>query len=426
MVQNHRVRKLILPVVILAAAALIVMLVVTNPPKAKRSGGAKQADLVVEVISLQAQQFSVKVGSYGVVKPRTQSMLVAQVAGQISQLSENLRDGGFFDEGEVLLQIDKRDYEVEVTIAQAGLVSAQQALIEEQAQSKQAQYDWKRSGNKSKPSDFVLRKPQLAAQQANVLSAQAQLDKAQLALSRTQVLAPFAGRVLSKNVALGQVVSNNAQLAEIYATDRVEIRLPINNQDLAFLDLPEEFRDGSSSAPHSPVIFYSDLMGEQQWQGELLRTEGAINEAAQQLYVVAQIPDPYSVTLAGQYPIKIGQYLRASIQGKTLEQVLVIPSRAIYQGSYVYIVDAQKRLQKTNIDIAWQGPEEALISKGLADGMRLVISPLGQVSSGTKVNLLGGAPEPRAGGRAKDRAKGEGKEGRNNNNVSEAKLENKP
>jgi len=221
-------------------------------------------------------------------------------------------------------------------------------------------------------------------------------------------------------------VSNNAQLAEIYATDRVEIRLPINNQDLAFLDLPEEFRDGSSSAPHSPVIFYSDLMGEQQWQGELLRTEGAINEAAQQLYVVAQIPDPYSVTLAGQYPIKIGQYLRASIQGKTLEQVLVIPSRAIYQGSYVYIVDAQKRLQKTNIDIAWQGPEEALISKGLADGMRLVISPLGQVSSGTKVNLLGGAPEPRAGGRAKDRAKGEGKEGRNNNNVSEAKLENKP
>lgn len=391
MIRNTRLGKLLLPLAILLAAIVVIVLVRSNPPSIKRSGPPKQAEIVVEVQTVLASTFSVAVASYGVVKPRTQSVLVAQVGGQISSVSDNLRDGGFFEKDEVLLQVDDRDYQIDVTIAHAGLVSAQQALTEEQARSKQAQDDWRRSGNKSSPSDFVLRKPQLAAQQASVSSASAALDKAKLALSRTQVLAPYAGRVLSKKVDIGQVISSNAQLAEIYAVDTVEIRLPINNQDLAFLELPEQYRDFDVAAKHGKVEFYSDLIGEQQWQGELLRTEGAINEAAQQLYVVAQITDPYSATLQGQYPIKIGQYLRATISGKTLTDAIVIPSRAIYQGSYVFVVDEQQRLLRKEVEIAWQGPAQALIGSGLSAGQQLVVSPLGQVSSGTKVRLQGQA-----------------------------------
>lgn len=389
MIRKTRLGKLLLPLAILLVAAVIITVVRSNPPSVKRSGPPKQADVMVEVQAVQASTFSVEVASFGVVKPRTQSVLVAQVGGQISSVSDNLRDGGFFEKGETLLQVDDRDYQIDVTIAHAGLVSAQQALTEEQARSKQALDDWRRSGNRSSPSDFVLRKPQLAAQQASVSSAQAALDKAKLALSRTQIVAPYAGRVLSKKVDVGQVISSNAQLAEIYAIDTVEIRLPINNQDLAFLELPEQYRDGAGSTKHRKVVFHSDLIGEQQWQGQLLRTEGAINESAQQLYVVAEIADPYSVELKGQYPIKIGQYLRANIRGKTLNDVIVIPSRAIYQGSYVYIVDAQQRLLRKDVEIAWQGPEQALIGSGLSAGQQLVVSPLGQVSSGTKVRWQG-------------------------------------
>ncbi|WP_133493637.1 efflux RND transporter periplasmic adaptor subunit, partial [Alcanivorax sp. 24] len=153
--------------------------------------------------------------------------------------------------------------------------------------------DWERLGKGEQASSLVLRKPQLAAAEASVLSAQATLEKAKLDLERTKITAPYAGRVLSRSVDLGQVVSNNMELASIYAIDRVEIRLPIKNKDLPFINLPEQFRDGAKNSAGSLVKFSSDLVGKQQWQGQVIRTEGAIDESAQQLYVVAQINDPY-------------------------------------------------------------------------------------------------------------------------------------
>jgi len=392
MSNNNRSTRIVLPLAILAVAALVIILVLSSPPKAQRFGGAKQTTLVVETMAVETQTFRIDVVSYGVVKPRIQSLLTAQVSGQISYVSNQLRDGGFFDQGELLLEIDDRDYQAEVTIAKAGLSTAEQALIEEQANSEQAAKDWRRSGNTKAASDFVLRKPQLAAKKSSVLSAQAQLEKAQLALSRSKIIAPFTGRVLNKNVDLGQVVANNTQLAEIYATDTVEIRLPINNRDLAHIELPEEYRQADAKRQTSSVSFYSDLLGQQQWQGELVRTEAAIDEAAQQLYVVAKIDSPYAATTNGQQPIKIGQYVQASIRGKAISDAIVIPNHSIYQGSYVYIVDPQQRLLRQNIDIAWQGKTQAVIGQGLQPGMQLVVSPLGQVSSGTQVSLPGQTP----------------------------------
>lgn len=392
MSNNNRRTRIVLPLAILVVAALVILLVLSSPPKTQRFGGAKQTTLVVETLTVSAQTFTIDVASYGVVRPRIQSMLTAQVSGQISYISNQLRDGGFFDKGELLLEIDDRDYQAEVTIAKAGLSTAEQALIEEQANSEQAAKDWRRSGNRKAASDFVLRKPQLAAKNSSVLSAQAQLEKAQLALSRSKIIAPFTGRVLNKNVDLGQVVANNTQLAEIYATDMVEIRLPINNRDLTYINLPKEYRQPSAESHHSPVTFYSDLLGQQQWQGELIRTEAAIDEAAQQLYVVAKIDSPYAAVSNGQQPIKIGQYVKASIRGKPISDAIVIPNHSIYQGSHVYIVDPQQRLLRKNIDIAWQGKTQAVISQGLQPGMQLVVSPLGQVSSGTKVSQPDQAP----------------------------------
>ncbi|MDE3274309.1 efflux RND transporter periplasmic adaptor subunit [Pseudoalteromonas sp. G4] len=389
---KNRFPRFVMPIVILIAAGIIVSLIFKNPPTTKRFGGAKQAQLVVDIKTIHESPYRVNVASYGIVKPRTQSVLVAQVSGEISFISESLRDGGFFEKGQVLLSIDERDYRSEVKIAEASLLSAKQALFEEQARGKQALADWQRLGSGDAPSDLVLRKPQLAAQEANVLSAQAKLEKAQLALERTKIVAPFSGRVLKKHVDIGQVVSNNTQLAEIFATDTVEIRLPINNKDLAFIDLPEVYQSGEKTNQNSQVTFNSDLIGEQVWHGTLVRTEGAINDASQQLYVVAQIEDPYSTPVTGQNPVKIGQYVNATITGREIPNALVIPNNAIYQGSYVYVLNNENQLMRKDITLAWQGETESLVSKGLEADSRLVVTPLGQVSSGTKVAVLGEQP----------------------------------
>ena len=387
------IKKVMIPVVILIATYFISQIIVKNPPKSNRDKGKATAQITVETKTLSLQRYPVVINSFGTVQPRTKSELVSQASGEINQVSAQFRDGGFFEKGDVLVQLDDRDHLAEVNINQASLLSAKQVLLEEQARAEQALIDWNRLGNGSAPSALVLRKPQVAAAEAQVLSAKAKLAKAQLMLERTQVVAPYAGRILKKHVDLGRVVSSNTQLADIYAVDYVEIRLPISNKDLSFMILPEEYRHSNAETQGSIVTLTSDLIGKQQWQGQIVRTEGAIDENSQQLYIVAQIDDPYDASnISKVAPIKIGQYVNAEIAGKTVEQALVIPNSAIYQGSYVYVVEKIENknvLKRRDINIRWQNSHDAIIDTGLNVGESLVLTPLGQVSSGTPVKLVG-------------------------------------
>ena len=391
--------KIIIPAVVIVATILIVMFIKGNPPEAKRFGTPPKASISVAALELKPQNYQVMIDSYGTVKPRTQSLLVAQASGQIIEVSDDFREGGFFEKGDILLKLDDRDHQAEVKSAQANLLTAEQGLLEEKARGQQAITDWKRLGGSNQASSLVLREPQLAAAEAEVLSAQAALEKAMLDLERTKVTAPYAGRILSRSVDLGQVVTNNTQLATIYAIDSVEIRLPIKNKDLPFVNLPEQYRDGAKNQAGSIVKFTSDLVGEQTWQGQLARTEGAIDEGAQQLYVVAKINDPYKATANNQYPIKIGQYIKAQITGRTVSNALIIPNSTIYQGTYVYIVEGGV-LKRKDITLAWQNATQAMIKTGLNANDKLVITPLGQVSSGTQVSILGeqSADQPKSRG----------------------------
>lgn len=394
---NSTMKKRLIPVAILVIAVVLAQIIMSNPPEAKRRGPSKTPQMTVEVNKLEPVVYQVQLNSFGTVKPRTESVLVSQASGQIRYLSDNFRDGGFFEEGEVLLKLDDRDHQADVKIAEANWLDAKQNLAEEKARAEQALTDWKRLGKKGTPNSLVLREPQLAAAKAKLLSAEAQLAKAKLALERTQIVAPYAGRVLAKKVDLGQVVSMNSQLADIYAVDFVEIRLPIKNQDLALIDLPEEFRGQQLANNGAATVKFNSALNEQHWIGNLVRTEGAIDEQSQQLYVVAQIQDPYAfeTTDGSQRPIKIGQYVSAEISGKLLSNALVIPTKSIYQGSYVYTVEEGVLLRK-DISLLWKNESEAVIKSGLSIGDRVVTTALGQVSSGTPVSIAGDRPNAMA------------------------------
>ena len=210
--------------------------------------------------------------------------------------------------------------------------------------------------------------------------------------------APFDGRVLAQQADVGQVVTVGAPLAEVFATDYVEVRLPLRNADLAFVNLPE-----ASGADPLPVILHSNLGEAVSWRGQIVRTEGAIDETARQLHVVAQINDPFGIAEAEGRgakaprvrPLKIGEYVTAEVTGKQVPGALVVPSEAIYQNAYVYVVE-QGRLQRRPIEIAWQNGVDSLVASGLAAGDALVMTPLGQVISGTAVRIANadGGPTP--------------------------------
>lgn len=394
--KNSNKRKTFISIAIVLVTVMLMMTIFKNPPKSKRSGPSKAPQMTVVTTTLMPQAYQVIVESFGTVKPRTQSMLFAQVSGQITHINKEFRDGGFFEKGDVLIELDDRDHQAEVKIAQASLMSAKQKLEEEAARVRQAEADWRRLGNGETASALVLRQPQFESAQAQVLSAEAQLDKMKLSLERTKIIAPYAGRILKKNVDVGQVISSNTQLANIYAVDYVEIRLPIKNKDLSKIKLPEEYRNafeestrqGQKLSDHSDVSITSDLMGEQKWQGKIVRTESAIDEMSQQLYVVAQIIRPYDGEFNKGAQIKMGQYVTALITGRKIDNALVIPSSAIYQGSYVYTVE-EGLLMRKSITIDWQNGEESIVSSGLKQGDQLVLTSLGQVNSGTPVAIKG-------------------------------------
>ena len=379
--------KILLPVGIIGLLLALSMMIRANPPERPQRFAPAERAMVVTASPVQLQSYPIRLESYGSVQPRTQTTLTAQVPGQIVYINPNIRDGGFFSKGDVLVSIDPRDYEANVRIAEAGLMDAHQTLADATARSEQAREDWEMLGNKGEPPKLVLRLPQLEAARAGVISAEASLQKAELALERTNIIAPFAGRVLQQNADIGEVVSLNSDIAAIYATDYVEIRLPIRNSDLEYIDLPEIYRDVATSNKGVDAQVVSDLIGRTVWDARLVRTEGAIDESARQLHVIAQINDPFSRRAEGRPQLKIGQYVTAVMSGHTLQDVLVIPNSSIYQGSYVYVVE-EGVLQRRNIEIAWQNDHDAIIERGLEDGDILVTTSLGQVTSGVRVSTV--------------------------------------
>jgi len=402
-------RRTVLPLLLFLFSGLLIAFFLLNKPEAQQRRPSTAPAITVAVHEVAASDFQVNVQSYGTVAPRTQSFLVAQVSGQIIELSPSLREGSFFDAGDVLLKIDPRDYEADVKIAEANLADARRLLTEEHARSAQAERDWARLGNDGEPSDLVLRKPQLLSAEARVASSDAALDRAKLSLERTEVVAPFAGRVLRQMVDLGQVAGNNTQVAEVYATDYIEVRLPLRNADLQFVDLPESYRGVQRETGGFLVTLYSSVSGiDQGWLGKVVRTESAIDQNSRQLHVVAQIDDPFGEAAVGRTPLKIGEYVTAELQGKVISGAIVIPAESIYQSSYVYVVDDGVLIRR-EIDIAWQNTTEALVGSGLEAGDRLVVTTLGQVTSGLRVAVEGESQNSGISGRGPgQRAAGQG------------------
>lgn len=377
--------KKFMPLVLILLFVGLFWAVFYSKPQANRKFTPPEAQISVDVKPLKAIDYPIVIDSYGLVEAQIQTALTSQVGGEITYVSESMRGGGFFDKGELLIEIEAVDYQADVDIAYANLVDAQQAVAEQNALAEQALKDWQRLGNSEQAPDLVLRKPQLSAAKAKLASASANYEQAKIQLKRTKITAPYAGRVLNKLVDLGQVVSTNTQLGEIYSTEAIEISLPIKNNEISLVSLPEDYR-GATRDVQVNVDIISQLADNEVWQGKLVRTASEINEQSRQLHVVARIQDPFGEKAYGKMPLKIGQYVTAKIQGKTLNQVIILDNKTIYQGSYVYTYE-DGILQRKNIEILWQNNQVAVIKSGLKDGDVLVTTPLGQVSTGTRVKL---------------------------------------
>lgn len=379
--------KVFLPLLVLLIAAGIAWYAINNKPDAERKKPPVSTP-TVEVAVVEKQNYPISLKTQGTVRPHTETNLVAQVSGVITKVSSDFNNGSFFSKDDLLLRIDPRDYQTAVTLAESSLAQARLKFSQEQARAAQARRDWGRLGEPGKPSDLVLRKPQLQSERANISAAKAQLEQAKLNLQRTRITAPYDGRLLEKNADLGQFVNPGNVLGKIYAVDFAEVRLPLNNKQLAFVDIPESFRgkEKNKPTPAPEVLLKANIGGKNwEWPARIVRSEGAIDTRSRQTFVVAQVDDPYSQLNPGQPPLKVGQFVEAEIKGKVVENVFVIPAAALHAGNHVFLVDDEKNLRKQEVDVVWQDSQSVVIKSGLKTGNQLVLTPVSNKLTGSKV-----------------------------------------
>lgn len=373
----------------------------------------------VNAMRLAKQTFQVIVPSQGVVQARTRSSLIPQVSGEITWISESFRSGGFFKPEEELVKIDPRDYETALVVAKATLAQRASAYEVEKAQHEQAKVNWGRLGNGEKASALVLREPQLAEAKALMESAAANVERAERDLERTVIKAPYEGRIMEKNVDVGQTVSPGTTLAEIFATDYVEIRLPLRNEHLDFVDLPEMFRDlKPQESLLRPAVRLTGQYGSRDvtWNGRVVRTQSAFDARSRELFVIAQVDDPYGKVDEEHPPLKINQYVRAEIQGDQLEDVFVVPRAALRNNDEVVLIGKDNKIIRRAVEVIWRQGEQVVIRDGVTEGEVLCLSSLLFAADGAEVRpVIEGEPVMMPDGKGNRVRQGKTEEGKPDN-----------
>jgi multidrug efflux system membrane fusion protein len=340
---------------------------------------------VIEVITVQQKTVSLNLPSYGIVNPKYKTQLVTEVQGRLLTISPKFVAGGVVKKGDELALLEPSDYEADLMQAQASLAQAYAALEEEQARGAVARNDWK-GYNSGTPPKLGLRVPQLKKEQANVKYYQAALARAQRNLERTVIRAPFDGIIKSRNVDLGQYVSLGTNLGELYNTRIAEIRLPLTNNDLAYLE--------SADKPDTEVTLSASLAGKTViWKGNIIRSEGVIDAENRMVYLVAEIKDPYlrQNRTEGQLPLKYGSFVTAVIKGRSVDGIVVLPSHIVRNGS-VAVVTADNTIEIRMVNVVRTDLENVYIKDSLADGERISITNLNNMTNGQLVKVLGEIP----------------------------------
>ncbi|MFQ5670175.1 MAG: efflux RND transporter periplasmic adaptor subunit [Acidobacteriota bacterium] len=374
-----------LPPLVLALGGLVALVLYwARPAPEAVQPGAVLPWVRVERVHLQTVQPTVH--SQGTVVPRTESVLVSEVAGRITEVSPSFSVGGFFEAGDLLVRVDPSDYERRVTEARAEVTRRQMSLEEERASAEVAREEWQELGE-GEPTPLTLHQPQVAEAEAALAAARAMLEQARREVDRTRLRAPYAGRVREKHADVGQYVTPGTPIGTLYAVDYAEVRLPVPDQELAYLDLPLGYRGEPAPETGPPVRLTADFAGQvHAWQGRIVRTEGEIDPKSRMVMLVARVKDPYG--RGGdpdRPPLAVGMFVNAEIQAREFKNVAVVPRGALRGTDRVVVVDQTDRLRFRPVQVLRRTGDEVYIGKGLEEGDRICLSLLEPVTEGMRV-----------------------------------------
>jgi RND family efflux transporter MFP subunit len=367
---------LIVSMLVVAVGTAVLLGRMKPPPETKP---VEDVDLLVDVMELRTTGANFTIASQGTVQPRTETVLSAEVSGSIVSVSPNFIAGGVFARDEVLMRIDPTNYEVALKQAEA--------LVRQ----RQIEFD----GAEKLRSQGYRAESEYASAAAALASANAELTRAKRNLERTYIRLPFDGMVRAKEADLGQYVGIGSRLGVTFATDFAEIRLPLTDSDLAFIDLPQP---GQLSQPESGpgVTLTARHRGiTSEWPARITRTEGVVDERNRVTWAVARIDDPYALRQGNDAapPLPMGTFVGAQIEGTSVDDVIRVPREALRGNSQLMFLDAESRLRIREVEILRADSQYAFITKGAEAGERIILTAIESPVNGMRVRTSDD-PEP--------------------------------
>jgi RND family efflux transporter MFP subunit len=384
---SHTTRKkIVVPILVIGLGILGLVGMIAARPKVETRAPEVQPPLI-RVVETDTEDMQLRVSAQGSVAPRTESSLVPEVSGRVEWVATSLAPGGFFEEGDVLLRIERRDAEVALRQAEAARARAASEALLARANLKRS-LDLSTQGVVSS-AELDTAKNNASVAEAMLLEADTRIEQARTDLERTEIVAPFAGRVRDKMVDVGQFVNRGATVATIYSVDFAEVRLPIPDDQLAYVDLPLHYRGENGQPAAQPrVLLRARIAGqEHQWEGAIVRTEGEIDPRSRMVHAVAQVADPYARDeSARRPPLAVGLFVEAEIFGRTVHDVIVLPRSAIRGDDRVLVVE-NATLRFRDVEVLRAEREHVIVSAGLRPGELVAVSPIEAAVDGMRVRI---------------------------------------
>ena len=364
--------------IILALSIIIAGVLIKNRSVAVAKEN-KEVIPYVKTMMILPRTVKASISSQGIVQPESELILLSELSSRVEWLSPKMEAGSSFKQGDTLIVLDKRDYELALISAESQVLNAEVNLEREQAESELAKKEWKRVGA-GLGGDLALRKPQMAQAKATYAAAKASLEQAKRNLSRTIFIAPFDGRVRTSRIDLGTTVFPGTSIGNIYATDAYEVRLPIADQDVPYSGLEFNGQKIEESKRLDVII----IQGDNKWPAKIVRTEAEIDPVTRMMAVVAKVDNSDKKMFTT--PLVVGQFVQAKISGIEILDISVLPRSSVRNES-VWIVDNQMSMQNRSVDVLRNEDEFALIGEGFEPGDRLLTSRVSSLVNGLRVTL---------------------------------------
>jgi len=375
---SQTTKKSVFPILLIAVGAIAAWLLVSSRRAPERVERPVLGPLV-EVATVRSANVPVEVTGNGEVVPKVSVDVVPQVSGQVVGAHPSLVAGGFFRAGQVLVTIDPRDYELALERALAAVARSLVSLEREQAEAEVAREEWNELHPGEEPTGLVIREPQIRQAEAELAAAEADLAVARLNLERTRISLPFDGVVVSENIDVGQFVGGASRLAQVYGTDVVEVRVPLNSRELAWFEVPSRSGGLGSEAEIS-----TDFGGSRSvWTGRVTRMEAQVDQSSRMVHVVVEIKDPYA-TSDDRPALLPGTFVDVRIFGRTLDDVIPVPRHAVHEGNQLWVFDNEV-LRVRQAEVLRSDRVLSLVASGIEDGELLIVSSLDAVTEGMKV-----------------------------------------